>query len=242
MEKLIHDFLLYFSYPKIYCLTVLYFLILYFFVGWFFQQVMLVFEKWGIAEKVVLDIPKSNQTIKEIKHSLVSVFVFGLSSFPIVYFYRIEYFTIITNNFLNVLLSLIALNIWNEIHFFAVHKLMHRPFFMKTVHKIHHQSHIPSVWSVYSFHWLEAALLSLVPFVMSLIHPLATIAIVLYPLNSILINFSGHSNYRLIGLENTWFGFASKHIIHHQKGNKNFGFLSGLLDKIVNNLTNKKQQ
>jgi len=191
---------------------------------------------------VVHEIPKPNQKFREIKHSLVSILVFGFSSFPIVYLYRIEYLTLIPNTFWNVLLSLIALNVWNEIHFFTIHKLMHKPFFMRNIHKIHHQSYIPTVWAVYSLHWVEAALLSLVPFVLSLIHPLAPFAFVLYPLNSILINFAGHCNYRLVGFENTWLGFASKHITHHQKGNKNFGFLSGLLDRIFKSSSNNKQQ
>jgi Delta7-sterol 5-desaturase len=215
-------------------------MVLYFIVGYIFLHFLKVLKNRGIIEKVVSEKPSYNQIKREIRNSLVSIFIFGFSSFPIVYLYRIGYLDLIPNSFINVVLSLIALNIWNEVHFFLVHKLMHRPFFMRNIHKVHHQSFIPTIWSVFSLHWVEAALLSLVPFVLSLVYPLAPLSFLLYPLNSILINFAGHCNYRLKGFENTFLGFASKHIVHHQKGNKNFGFLSSLLDKLFNKISFRK--
>jgi Delta7-sterol 5-desaturase len=232
MEDLIHGFLKFYTYPEVYGLTVLYFLFLYFVVGWCFEKACQLFEKAGHAERINVGLLPAQQRKREITNSLISIMVFGFSSWPIVYLYRIEFFSMVENTSWNVLLGLVLLNIWNEIHFFLVHRFMHLPFFMRHVHRVHHLSKVPSVWSVYSFHWLEALLLSTVPLTLSFIYPLAPLAIALYPLNSVLFNFSGHCNYRIIALKNTWLGMASRHVLHHQKGTVSFGFVSGLLDRM----------
>jgi sterol desaturase/sphingolipid hydroxylase (fatty acid hydroxylase superfamily) len=117
---------------------------------------------------------------------------------------------------------------------------MHLPFFMRHVHMIHHRSRIPTVWSVYSFHWLEAALLSTVPTLFCMIFSPPLMAVALYPLNSILLNFSGHCNYRLHIFASPE-GLASRHMQHHKRSLGNYGFASGLTDKIVLLLTKKNK-
>lgn len=232
MKNLLSEFLRNYSYLKIYGLTALYFLVLYFAGAWLFEKSCEQLRKLGVAERVSQDQSTSGQRNKETINSLLSIAVFGFSSLPIVYLYRIEYFPMKEDSLSNVLLDLLYLNVWNEVHFFLVHKLMHVPFFMKYVHRVHHESRVPSVWSVYSFHWVESLLLSTVPLSLCIVYPLAPFAIAVYPLISIIFNFSGHCNYRIIALKNTWLVMASRHIQHHKKVNVSFGFVSGLLDAL----------
>ena len=45
--------------------------------------------------------------------------------------------------------------IWRELHFYAVHRLIHAPALYKTVHSLHHRNTNPGPWSGLSMHPLE---------------------------------------------------------------------------------------
>jgi sterol desaturase/sphingolipid hydroxylase (fatty acid hydroxylase superfamily) len=45
--------------------------------------------------------------------------------------------------------------IWRELHFYAVHRLIHTPALYKTVHSLHHRNTNPGPWSGLSMHPLE---------------------------------------------------------------------------------------
>ena len=173
-------------------------------------------------------------------NSLRSIFIFGFSAFPIIYLIRTDFITLLPNTVFNILLGVVLLTIWNEGHFFIVHRMMHLPFFMRNVHVVHHKSNIPTVYSVYSFHWFEALLLSTVPVSIVPFVPFAPIAIFLYPLVSILFNFSGHCNYRFgNGNGVSWKLFGTHHNEHHFKAKKNYGFVSNVFDKIYTAITER---
>jgi len=232
MSDLLRHAFLSWSWPVIWAISFVYFLVLYFGIGQLFLMVCLKLEKAGLAEKIDKQAPGPEQIRSEKKHSFVSIVIFGFSSWPVVWLYRNGFYQPQTDSFYSVLTGLLLLNIWNEIHFFLVHRLMHIPFFMKNVHLIHHRSRIPTVWSVYSFHWLEAALLSTVPLFFCLVMSPPLMAVAFYPFNSILFNFAGHCNHRLLFLKSEG-GLATRHVVHHQRSNGNFGFASGLPDKIL---------
>ncbi|WP_371735312.1 sterol desaturase family protein [Zobellia sp. B3R18] len=110
---------------------------------------------------------------------------------------------------------------------------MHQKFMMRHVHFVHHKSRIPTVYSVFSFHWVEALLLSTVPVTIAPFVPFSIIAIFIYPLISILLNFAGHCNYRFgSGKGKGWKLFGTHHNEHHSRGRQNYGFALHLLDKI----------
>lgn len=221
------------SYLEVFLLTLGYFVILYFLLGPSFLWVCKQLEKRNWLNKIVSRKLPKNQLKFEIKHSTVSVLIFGLSAIPVIYLIRIGKIELLENNWSTILFGVILLNVFNELHFFVVHRIMHLPFLMKHVHKIHHKSVVPTVYSVYSFHWIEATLLSTVPLCICPFVPFAPLAIGIYPLTSILLNYAGHCNYRFgngQGIKSLVFG--TKHNEHHSKGRQNFGFASGFLDKI----------
>ena len=220
------------SWAELWVISFTYFLILYFILGGLFQRSCQLLEKAGFAEKIEMQAPSPGQIKREIINSLVSIIIFGFSVWPVVWLYRNEIFQPHADTPIAILKGLLLLNVWNEIHFFLVHRIMHLPFFFKNVHLVHHRSRIPTVWSVYSFHWFEALLLSTVPTILCIVFSPPLLAIALYPLNSILFNFAGHCNYRLSFLGSKE-GLASRHILHHKKSNCNYGFVSGFPDQFV---------
>ena len=163
MEPLIENILNNYSYIALYGLTFGYFMFLYFGIGSLFLYVCKYLEHRNILRKIVHKEVKQKQVYFEIKHSIKSIIVFGFSIIPVIYLIRIDSVKLLPNTGRNIVIGLILLTLWNEVHFYIVHRIMHQKFMMKHVHFIHHKSNTPTVYSVFSFHWIEAFLLSTVP-------------------------------------------------------------------------------
>lgn len=50
---------------------------------------------------------------------------------------------------------MLLIPIWRELHFYAVHRMIHAPALYKTVHSLHHRNTNPGPWSGLSMHPLE---------------------------------------------------------------------------------------
>lgn len=230
------------GYVEIYLLTFLYFCVLYFVLAPTFLGVCRFLEKRRIVERIVQnEIPKK-QLFFELKNSLVSILVFGFSGVLMIYMYRHQIVHFIDYSLLNTLAGILILTLWNEFHFFVVHRLMHIPMLYKSIHKIHHQSKITTVFSVYSFHWFEALLLSTVPITIAPFFDFSIIAIFLYPLASVLLNYAGHCNYRFGNGEGVfWKLIGTRHAQHHYKNSKSFGFALTTFDWLFSSTKKHKQ-
>ncbi|MEL6848749.1 MAG: sterol desaturase family protein [Bacteroidota bacterium] len=232
--SIINEILYEASYLSIFLIVFAYFLALYFLLGPLFLSLCKWFESKGWVSKIVDKEVPARQIKYEIRHSLVSIVLFGFSAFPVIYLIRNGTIILLEDTVWNILGGLLILNVWNEIHFFIVHRIMHLPFFLKRVHYVHHRSRVPTVYSVYSFHWLEAALLSTVPLTIAVFLPFSIWALSLYPITSILLNYAGHCNYRFgKGTGKSWTLFGTHHNEHHYKWRQNYGFASDLLDRLL---------
>ena len=233
MESFIENILSNYSYFILFGLSFGYFIFLYFGIGTLFLFACKILESNNIINKINAEEISKKQTVFEIKHSLKSIVIFGFSIIPIIYLVRVGEIDLLSNTWSNVLIGIIILSIWNEVHFYVVHRIMHQKFLMKHVHSIHHQSKTPTVYSVYSFHWFEAFLLSTVSLTIIPFIPISILAVFLYPLVSILLNFAGHCNYRFgEGKGDSWRLFGTFHNEHHRRGRRNFGFTLNFLDQL----------
>jgi len=246
IQELIEHIIFKYSYTKLYGLTFLYFLILYFVLAPIFLSFCKFLSSKNILNKIIDKEASKKQIRFEKLHSLKSIVVFGFSIFPVIYLIRNGVITLLPNTIFNIVLGVFLLTIWNEIHFFVVHRMMHLPFFMRNVHAVHHRSKITTVYSVYSFHWLEAFLLSTVPITIIPFIPFSPIAFFLYPLASILLNYAGHCNYRFgNGIGESWKLLGTHHNDHHYKFKKNYGFASNILDSLsteISKIDSKKKK
>lgn len=190
----------------------------------------------NLLQKIKPKEVKRDQIIFEIKHSFKSIVIFGFSVLPVIYLVRASIVELSPNTFPNILMGVILLSLWNEIHFYVVHRIMHQRFMMKHVHLIHHKSTVPTVYSVFSFYWLEALLLSTIPLTIVPFIPFSMVAVFIYPLVSILLSFAGHCNYRFgngngNGKGNSWRLLGTYHNEHYTRGRKNYGFALNFFDK-----------
>ena len=214
-----------------------YFFVLYFVLAPLFDACCKYFHHRGWLNKISDQALFPGQIRHELIHSFIAIVVFGFSGWPVVFLIRTGHIDLVENSIWNIALGLLILNVWNEVHFFLVHRLMHTPYLMRRVHKVHHKSTVPTVYSVYSLHWLEAFLLSTVMVTIAPFFPVAPLVLILYPLNSILFNYAGHCNYRIgNGKGASWRLFATQHNSHHVKFRKNYGFAADVLDRINNYL------
>lgn len=222
-----------FSLGELYGVTVVYFAMLYFVGGWLFWKTCRLLLQSGRVEKICLKPYSRQQLLFEIRHSLYSILIFGFSSWPLAWQFKHHIIQPGGNTLLNVLGGLFILTLWNEVHFYLIHRFMHLPWFIKRVHFIHHRSMVPSVFSVFSMHPVESALLSTVLVTITPFYNFPTAALMLFPAVSILINFMGHSNYRLTSSSGKkWLPFATRHNAHHSKAGREYGFMMRFMDKI----------
>jgi sterol desaturase/sphingolipid hydroxylase (fatty acid hydroxylase superfamily) len=219
------------NYLQVFLITISYFLFLYFIVGFLFNSSCKFLEKRKFLEKI--QVSKTSNFREEIRNSILSIFIFGFSGVFLVLFVKLNWISFENSSVFNVVFGVLILMLWNEIHFFIIHRLLHIPFLFKKVHYIHHKSKIPSVYTVYSFHWIEAFLLSTVPLFITPFYDFSIISIALFPLMSILFNFAGHCNYRFgKGMLPTFLLFGTKHNTHHSKNTGNYSFITSFLDII----------
>lgn len=121
---------------------------------------------------------------------------------------------------------------WNELHFYACHRLLHtRP--LRRFHAHHHRSHVPTPFSTYAFHPVEAALLGSVPILPMLLHDFSPVALLALPVMSIALNAFGHSNYDFgrRAPATGWRAASRRHHLHHARYHGNYGFLLAAPDR-----------
>jgi sterol desaturase/sphingolipid hydroxylase (fatty acid hydroxylase superfamily) len=131
-----------------------------------------------------------------------------------------------------IALEFALLLVWNELHFYVCHRLLHtRP--LRRFHAHHHRSIVTTPWSTYSFHPVEALLLGSVPLLPMLVHDFSFAALAALPVLSIALNSIGHSNYSFIAAESPAVTHSPsyRHHRHHVSYHGNYGFLLSVFDR-----------
>ena len=191
-----------------------------------------VFPTLGIGQPIDPRPIRPGQLRGELVRSLVSVSIFAGYGMLTLWAERHGLVTIrwqeTTYAFL---LDLVGFFLWNEVHFYVCHRLLHTRWLMRNIHVWHHRSVVPTPFSTYSFHGVEALLLSSVMLIWLLILPLGIGTVLVFPLVSLVINCVGHMNYAVFpqaGLDQVFAG-CRRHTMHHTEGG-NYGFYLPWLD------------
>jgi len=220
--------------------TFLFFMILYF-GGIFIMQTILHFLKKGNKVHAIVNFKRPGQERKELKNSMLSIFIFALQAIPLQCLFANGLFQFGKNGFLYCLWEVPILFLWNEIYFYVSHWMLHQPPFFMKIHYKHHASREPTLYSVYSFHWCEAFILGAVIFIPLLVHPFHIVSVLSLPVMSILLNFLGHWNHegKTSKPPNFIGRFTYRHTMHHKWSKGNFGFMLPYLDMLFNTTTAK---
>lgn len=182
------------------------------------------------------------QVKEEIKNSLLSITVFSLQGIFIQQGIHSGRLTISYEVTWHCLPQMFVLFLWNEVHFYFVHRLLHWPWLIKRVHWVHHHSKEPTVFSTFSFHWVEAFLLGTVIFFPLAVYPFQLPALLFLPVMSIILNTLGHCNFDLFpgAAMHNFFKFSNRHSMHHKRGRGNYGFMLPWFDILFHTSISKK--
>ncbi len=220
---------------QIYLATVAYFTIIYFGFG----QAGAYLSRKFLPKHHIGYMQSDNENYrtqikKEIRYSVISILVFGLFGVIPKIFYAYGFVDINWSfNWKTLPFELIFIFIWNDFHFYCCHRLLHKKWFFKHVHIVHHHSHIPTPFSTYSFHWFEAFLLSTVMILPMFFYTFSYITLLFLPVMSLFLNVLGHWNYALFpNRKSLLLKFSEHHSLHHSRVKGNFGFFLPYFDKI----------
>lgn len=172
---------------------------------------------------------RSNQIKRELRWSILSSLVFALlcAISLLAYHYDLTaiYVDIETYSWTYFFASPLIVLFLYETYYYWLHRWMHHPRIFKVVHKVHHDSILPTVFTAFSFHPLEA-LLQFIFFPIMIIfiplHPIMLGVIFTILTISAMINHSGAEIYGTRFLPKHVIG-STHHDLHHRMFKCNFG-------------------
>lgn len=187
----------------------------------------------GIGRRIDPRPLQPGQLRRELALSASSIAIFGIGSLLPWWFLQQGWARLAQDPGVpRVLLEAVLLLVWNDIHFYANHRLLHtRP--LRRYHAHHHRSLVTTPFATYSFHPLEAILLGNVILLPMLVHDFSFAALLSLPVLSLVLNNLGHSNHDFapgVGSRH-WLAASRRHHLHHACHRGNYGFLFDGLDR-----------
>ena len=194
-------------------------------------------NKWMIDQKGTTDA----QIKRDIYWSLLSTIIFSLSGAWLIDLWQKGWVEIYKDpseyGYAYLLFSPILLLIVHDAYFYWTHRILHWPSVFKTVHKVHHESRIPTAWTAFSFHPGEAVIQAVILPVLLLIFPVHWGVLILFLALMTILGIINHlgSEFYPDHLRKTFpFTYvinASHHQKHHQKTKWNYGLYFNYWDK-----------
>jgi Delta7-sterol 5-desaturase len=212
-------------------------------LGFFYGRLLLQKMGWG----TILDRRKlfKGQIFYEIRNSFVSVAVFAAYGVLTLWAYRKGWVNIRFEDFsiARFLGHTLILVLWNEIHFYSIHRFLHRPWWFKRVHEVHHRSVTTTPFSTYSFHVLEALALSSVMILAMFFWNFDVYPLLVFPAVSLMANSIGHLNFTVFSDHemNHVASASRRHAAHHRFFSGNFGFLLPYMDRWFSSAFDQKK-
>lgn len=176
---------------------------------------------------------RPGQLAREIREACVSILVFGIGLIVPWGMFRLGWAQFETDpSAWRIAVEIGVLFLWNELHFYVCHRLLHTPL-LRRFHVDHHRSHVPTPFSTYAFHPVEALMLGSVPLIPMLLHDFSFQALATLPVMSILLNNLGHANYEFSrsAPARGALGASRRHQQHHARYHGNYGFLLPWFDR-----------
>ncbi|HEX6224822.1 MAG TPA: sterol desaturase family protein [Chryseolinea sp.] len=180
---------------------------------------------------------RSSQIKREIRWAMLSSLIFALLCAISLLAYQYEltaiYVDVETYPWTYFFASPVIVVLLYETYYYWLHRWMHQPRVFKIIHKVHHDSILPTVFTAFSFHPLEA-LLQFIFFPVLIIfiplHPIMIGVIFTALTISAMVNHSGAEVYGTRSLQKHIIG-STHHDLHHRMFKFNFGLTLTWWDK-----------
>jgi Delta7-sterol 5-desaturase len=215
----------------------------YIITSWIYK---LIIEKLADSKRNVFGLHRT-QILREIRWSLSSSIIFAILSLGCYYLYQQGYTAIYTEvdrySLGYTLVTPLIILLLYETYYYWLHRWMHLPQVFKLIHKVHHESIQPTVFTSFSFHPMEALLQFLFfPLLIMVlpIHPLILGIVLMILTVSALINHSGVEVFGTGKFVKHFIG-ANHHDLHHTEFRSNFGLYLTYWDKWMKTESRKLQ-
>jgi sterol desaturase/sphingolipid hydroxylase (fatty acid hydroxylase superfamily) len=175
---------------------------------------------------------RAGQVRRELVLSAASILVFAAQATVLLWMLRRGWLTVAWDRPVwQLIWEMPVLYVWNEAHFFVVHRLLHVGALYRRIHVWHHRSVVTTPFSAYSFHPVESFLLGSVMPLALVFHAFSPWALLGLTIMSLLLNVSGHLPHERV---RPLFRFAIPHSryhnAHHREFTTHFGFSFPPLD------------
>ncbi len=180
---------------------------------------------------------------REIYWSLLSAAIYGIPAGVVAWGWQNRGWTQIYTDIsayplwylpMSILLYLVAHDTW----FYWTHRLMHRPWWFKLAHAVHHESRPPTAWAAMSFHPWEALTGAIVIPLLVFLLPIHIAALGLVLGIMTIMGITNHMGWEMFpkfmvnGKLGNWLITATHHQRHHDAYRGNYGLYFRFWDKI----------
>lgn len=166
---------------------------------------------------------RPGQVREELWLSALSMVIFAAQTAGVAWLLRHGWLTIDWHRSpWHLLWELPLLYVWNDVHFFVIHRALHCKPLYRTVHIWHHRSVITTPFSAYSFHPVESFLLGSVMPLALLLHAFSPWALLGLTVMSLVLNVSGHLPYEQIRERSKLFRLLQPHSRYHNRHHREF--------------------
>ncbi len=185
---------------------------------------------------------RPGQLGEELLLSALSIVIFAAQAAALVWLLRHGWLVIDWHRSpWHLLWELPLLYLWNDLHFFVIHRVLHWKPLYRHVHIWHHRSVITTPFSAYSFHPLESFLLGSVMPLALVLHAFSPWALLGLTIMSLLLNVGGHLPHEQIRDSFALLRPHSRyHNRHHREFHTHFAFSLVWLDRWLGGSQAKK--
>lgn len=177
----------------------------------------------------------------ELKNSIPTLLISSVYSGIVIYFstqgYTKVYLDYQTHHPFWAFAGFFIILLIDDAWFYWLHRLLHHPKLYKYVHQVHHESIDVNPFTSLSFHWVEAALLTLWIIPVSFILPIYAPILGLVQVWGLFDNLKGHLGYEFFPANFNksplqFMTTSTHHSMHHSKFNGNYGVHFRFWDKL----------
>ena len=216
----------------------------YFLLSWLFYKIFHIWQrkKWE-SRKINRKSYPSGQFKKEMIRSNIIAIIFGMAGAFLLLLWQKGYTKLYVDihgySLWWLPVSLIIALLLQETYYYWLHRWMHIPKVFRIVHKWHHDSHIASPWTAFSFHPLEGLIQAIFLPLLLLFLPMNLYVLVIM---LTIMSISSVINHLDIEIYPKWFSKniltrsiigSSHHSLHHKQYKYNYGLYFTWWDKFT---------
>lgn len=199
----------------------------------FYIWIFFTVKSWN---KILLE--ESHNFKRELFFTVTNFCIYLLLTHILFRLYLLWYTNLFFEFWYGTILLAVTYIIGHDIYFYLLHRLLHQKWILKNIHYVHHQSHISSIWTSYSFHPIEALLYAGV-IVIIFIFPINFYSLLLAVFYNDVLTILWHSwkeNFSISYLKKkkifSCLATPTYHDLHHSRSKWNYALYFLYLDKL----------